>query len=159
MIFLLDTCIWRKLLDHFPKKGSRFETIWAKLDQDISDNRIKSVDECLSELLKHYDPKQENAKWLQTRKQIFEYPSDEESLIIKSIFASAKMRENVALKNILENRPCADVYIVAKAKATGATVVTAENYKPQSAKLPNMCEKFGVICIGYDDFMFENFSF
>ena len=56
-------------------------------------------------------------------------------------------------KNILENRPSADQYIVAKAKAIGGTVVTSERYKPNSAQLPNLCENMGVPYISYDDFM------
>ena len=40
-----------------------------------------------------------------------------------------------------------------KAKALDATVVTNENYKPNSAQLPNLCEELGVSCISYDDFM------
>ena len=31
--------------------------------------------------------------------------------------------------------------------------VTNENYKPNSAQLPNLCEELGVSCISYDDFM------
>lgn len=32
-------------------------------------------------------------------------------------------------------------------------VVTNENYKPNSAQLPNLCEELDVSCISYDDFM------
>ena len=63
------------------------------------------------------------------------------------------MRETIHQKNILENRPSADVYIAAKAKAINATVVTNEKYKPHSAQLPNLCEELGVKNISYDDFM------
>lgn len=34
-----------------------------------------------------------------------------------------------------------------------AIVVTAEEYKPHSAQLPNICEKLGVTYITFDDFM------
>ncbi len=64
-----------------------------------------------------------------------------------------KMRETIHQKNILENRPSADVYIAAKAKALDAIVVTKEKYKPHSAQLPNLCEELGVKYISYDDFM------
>ena len=56
------------------------------------------------------------------------------------------------MKNILENRPSADVYIAAKAKAMNATVVTSEQYRPHSAQLPNLCEELGVSVLSYDDF-------
>ena len=61
------------------------------------------------------------------------------------------MRSNGS--NILSNRPSADIYIAAKAKQLNAIVVTAEEYKPHSAQLPNICEKLGVTYISFDDFM------
>lgn len=69
------------------------------------------------------------------------------------IFNEAQNEGNDSPKNILENRPSADVYIAAKAKAINATVVTNEKYKPHSAQLPNLCEELGVKNISYDDFM------
>ena len=88
---------------------------------------------------------------------MFQNPTNAESLIIRDLFQNKKMRECIHTKNILENRPAADVYLVAKAKALGATLVTTETYKANSAQLPNLCEKLDVACISYDDFM-EIFS-
>lgn len=153
MIYLLDTCIWRKLLDHFPKKGSRFESVWTMIDEGIESGSLLSVDECFNELSKQFDKKQENLDWVVKRKGIFLPPTDEESLLIGELFLDNKMRDNIALKNILENRPSADAYLAAKGKKINATVVTAEIYKPNAGKLPNMCEKLGVPYLGFDDFM------
>lgn len=44
-----------------------------------------------------------------------------------------QMRESIHTKNILSNRPSADIYIAAKDKQLQAIVVTAEEYKPHSA--------------------------
>ena len=79
--------------------------------------------------------------------------TNKESIYIRDLFQDAKMCENIHIKNIVENRPSADVYLAAKAKALGAIVVTTETYKPTSAQLPNICEAMGVKCISYDDFM------
>lgn len=84
---------------------------------------------------------------------MFLYPSNAESRVLRELFKKPKMRESIHTKNILNNRPSADSYIAAKANAIGAIVVTAEEYKPNSAQLPNICEKLGVECISYDDFM------
>ena len=35
MVYVLDTNIFRKLLDHFPKKGKAFESVWEALDEAI----------------------------------------------------------------------------------------------------------------------------
>lgn len=153
MKYLLDTCIFRKLLDHFPRKGKPFEGVWEKFEAGIECGDIISVDECFNELANHYDEKIENYFWIKKRKDSFLVPTDEESIYISQIFVNPKMRENIRRKNILENRPAADAYLVAKAKAIGGTIVTVEEYKPNSAQLPNICEFMTVPCISYDNFM------
>ena len=153
MIYILDTNIIRTLLNFFPKKGKGFERIWEKFDEKIGAGDIISVDECYNELTKQFSDTTEQYRWFHGHKEMFKNPSDKESLIISQLLANPKMRETIHQKNILENRPSADVYVVAKAKALNATVVTSEIYKPHSAQLPNLCEELAVRCISYDDFM------
>lgn len=153
MIYILDSNIIRTLLNFYPKKGKRYEEVWEKIDEKIKTNEFISVDECYSELAKQFSDKSEKYQWFHEHKGMFKNPDDKESVIISQLLMKPKMRETVHQKNILENRPSADVYIVAKAKALAATVVTNENYKPHSAQLPNLCEELGVSCISYDDFM------
>ena len=31
MVYLLDTCVLRELLNHFPKQGTYFVKVWQKL--------------------------------------------------------------------------------------------------------------------------------
>lgn len=95
----------------------------------------------------------ENGAWINEHKRMFKNPDGAETLIIRELFKDPKMRESIHTKNILSNRPSADIYIAAKAKQLGATVVTAEEYKPHSAQLPNICEKLSVTYITFDDFM------
>ena len=153
MIYVLDTNIFRKLLDHFPKKGKTFETVWDALDNGIRNKTIVSVDECFNEIANHYSTDCENYQWVKERKEMFLNPTNAESLIIKELFQKTKMQESVHTKNILNNRPSADAYLVAKAKTMDATIVTSETYKPHSAQLPNICEELRVSYISYDDFM------
>lgn len=153
MAYMIDTGIFRKLLDHFPKQGKLFQEVWEKLDQGIKAGNFISVDECYNELVRHYDEKNPNYVWLHERRFMFQNPTNEESICIKNLFLSAKMRESIHKRNIVENRPSADSYLVAKAKRLGAVIVTTETYKPASAQLPNICEVLGVECISYDDFM------
>lgn len=153
MIYILDTNIIRTLLNFFPKKGKRFEEVWEKIDEKIRAGEFISVDECYNELARQFSDKTEQYQWFHGHKDMFKNPDDKESVIISQLLLNPKMRETVHQKNILENRPSADVYIAAKAKALGATVVTAEKLKPNSAQLPNLCEELGVKYISYDDFM------
>lgn len=153
MIYILDTNIIRTILNFFPKKGKRFEEVWAKIDEKINTGEFISADECYNELSRQYSNTTEQYQWFHGHKEMFKNPDDKESVIISQLLLKPKMRETVHQKNILENRPSADVYIVAKAKALGATVVTSEKYRPNSAQLPNMCEVLGVAYISFDDFM------
>ena len=153
--YLLDTCVFRKLLDHFPKKGVRFETVWEQIDNGFETGELVSVDECYNELCLHYDEKNPSYAWIKLKKPYFLGPSNDESIIIKQLFTNPKMQESIHVKNILENRPSADVYIAAKAKQLGAIVVTVEKFKPNSAQLPNICESLGVATMSFDDFMGE----
>lgn len=153
MTFVLDTNIIRTLLNYFPKKGRQFQEVWEKIDKMIKTGEIISTDECYNELARQFSDKSEQYRWIHDHKEMFKNPDDNESVIISQLLMNHKMSETVHIKNILENRPSADVYIVAKAKALGATVVTAEKLKPNSAQLPNLCEKLSVDCITYDDFM------
>ena len=153
MVYVLDTKIFRKLLDHFSKKGKAFEAVWYAIDEGIDNKTIVSVDECFNEIANHYSPDSDNFKWVKYRKEMFLNPTNEESLILKELFQKVKMQESIHTKNILSNRPSADAYLAAKAKVLNATLVTSEIYKPHSAQLPNICEELGVRYISYDDFM------
>ena len=153
MIYVLDTNIIRTFLNSFPKKGKRFEEVWTTLDNKIKTGELISVDECYNELDRQFSDNSEQYKWFHDHKVMFKNPDDKESIIISRLLQKPKMTETVHQKNILDNRPSADVYIAAKAKAIGATVVTAEKFKPNSAQLPNLCKELDVPYISYDDFM------
>lgn len=153
MIYILDTNIIRKLLFHFPKKGKIFEDIWARLELGIKEEKYISVDECFNELSRQFSKDNDSFKWISEHKHMFKNPDSAETLMIRELFKDRKMRESIHTKNILSNRPSADIYVATKAKQLQAVVVTTEEYKPHSAQLPNICEKLGVTCITFDDFM------
>ena len=153
MICILDTNIIRKLWFHLPKKGMLFEKIWDTLEKCIQCADIISVDEVFNELSGQFSPDADAHKWITDHKFMFQNPDNEESLIMQQIFQNTKFQESIHMKNILGNRPSADAYLVAKAKKLGATIVTTETYKENSAQLPNLCEAFDVRTLSYDDFM------
>ncbi|EWC49100.1 hypothetical protein XAR_4419 [Xanthomonas citri pv. glycines str. 8ra] len=45
--------------------------------------------------------------------------------------------------------------MIAAAQVRGFAVVTTEVYKPQAAKVPNICQHFNVRCIDLEQFMAE----
>lgn len=153
MIYVLDTNVFRELISHLPKRGQLFEGLWDTIEEKTASGEFISVDECYNELKRHYSEDGEQFQGIKAHKYMFKNPDNEESIVISQLLQNPKMRETVHQKNILSNRPSADVYIVAKAKVLGATVVTNEKYKPNSAQLPNLCEELGVPYINYEDFM------
>ncbi len=153
MLYILDTNVFREFFFHLPKKGKYFENIWRAIERGIEEGIYISVDECYNELECQFSKDATALKWIGERKGMFKNPDDAESKIMCKIFQQTKFQESIHRKNILDNRPSADAYIVAKGKHLQATVVTNESYKPNSAQLPNLCEALDVDCISYDDFM------
>ena len=86
MIYLLDTNIFREMLEHFPKRGKTFEEIWERFEKGIKDGDIFSVDECYNELTRHYDEKNEYYQWLYDRREKFLNLSNMESIYIRDFF-------------------------------------------------------------------------
>lgn len=143
MIYILDTNVFREFFFHLPKKGKYFESVWNAFEQGIEKGTYISVDECYNELEGQFSKDAVALKWISERKKMFKNPDDAESKIMCKIFEKPKFQESIHSKNILDNRPSADAYIVAKGKHLQATVVTKEAYKPNSAQLPNLCEAYG----------------
>ena len=56
-------------------------------------------------------------------------------------------------KETLEGRPVADPFLVAKAKVENTTLVTQEERRENAAKIPNVCEHFGVQYTNLEGFM------
>lgn len=57
-------------------------------------------------------------------------------------------------RELLQGGSVADPFVVARAKCLGdGCVVTTEKYSPNAAKIPNVCEHFGVDCTNLEEFM------
>ena len=90
------------------------KVVWKALETGIDSGAYVSVDECFNELERQFSKDAEAFKWINKRKKMFLNPGNEESTIMCQIFSNPKFRESIHTKNILENRPSADAYIVAK---------------------------------------------
>jgi len=56
----------------------------------------------------------------------------------------------------LRGFPVADPFVVACARVRNGCVVTEEAKKPNAAKIPNVCEHFGLECTNVEGFMARN---
>ena len=60
----------------------------------------------------------------------------------------------------LKGKPVADPFVIARAKISGASVVTQEKNTKDTARIPNVCDHFGIDCKNLEDFMREeNWTF
>ncbi len=92
--------------------------------------------------------------WARNRRDIFATPSNDETEFVARIFQVQHFQALIAQKSILTGRPVADPFVVAAAatKQEG-TVVTQETLKENAAKIPNVCQYFGVQCLDLEEFM------
>ncbi len=72
---------------------------------------------------------------------------------VQEIFSVACFQAVISRKNILNGKPVADPFVIAKAKVISGIVVTNEANKPDGNKIPNICEKFSISCVNLEKFM------
>ena len=150
MIYVFDTSSLWVLRHYYPNS---FPSVWAGLEALITSGRLVSTREVLNEL-ERFDDSGSILTWAKNHRDIFSTPSNEETDFVARIFQVQHFQALIAQKSILTGRPVADPFVVAAAatKEEG-TVVTQETLKENAAKIPNVCQHFGVACINLEEFM------
>lgn len=149
-MYVFDTNSLSVILKHYYPE--RFPSLWIKLDEMLVNRDVMLVRESYNEIMK-LNAKDRPAKWAQENRRLFSTPSLEELEFVNEIFAITHFQQLIEKKKILGGRPIADPFVIARAKIEGAVVVTEEVYKENGAKIPNVCEHFGIECINLEDFM------
>lgn len=149
MIYVFDTSSFSELKHIYP---GIFKSLWNDLDELVSDGSLISTKEVWNELGNGSPVKHVN-DWLKERKHIFKTPSVEEMRFVGEIFRVAHFQALIGKQQTLKGTPIADPFVIACAKVHGGTVVTEEKYKPGAARIPNVCEHFGIGCITLEQFM------
>ena len=121
----------------------RFTSFWEKLDLCVSEKKIISCREVYNEL-QQYGSKTHLTEWIESNKNIFLIPTTEETQFITDIFSVPHFQQLVSVKKRLSGKPAADPFVIASEKINGCCVITEEILKPNGAKIPNVCEHFGV---------------
>jgi hypothetical protein len=118
----------------------------------INNDQIISVREVFKEL-----ENQGFIEWANRYKEIFKIPTSDETKFIIKIFESAHFRSNlIEPKKIGDYKQIADPFLISKAHSLKGCVVTEENKRPNSGKIPNVCEAFNIKCTNLKGFMEEN---
>jgi len=154
MIYVFDSNTLIKIFDNYYR--SQFPSFWEKFDEYVANGKIISVRTVKTELK---DGKDLLADFVMAN-NIFCMPTDDETDFITKIFEVEHFQDLISKKARLQGKEVADPYLIAKAKISNICVVTEEKFKPNAAKIPNVCQKFDVLCINLEQFMKdESWSF
>lgn len=141
MIYVIDTSSLSVLKYYY--KGV-FSTFWGHFNLLVQSGNLISVREAYKEADEKIDS-EHLQEWLENNKSIFLPPeSPEETEFVREIFVVPHFKALIPDKKILTSNPLADPFIVASAKIRNGCVITEEKLKPNAAKIPNVCEHFGV---------------
>jgi hypothetical protein len=155
MIYIFDSNVLINLFRNFYR--GRFPSLWQKFDTYVVSGQIVSVREVLNEIEGRDD---QLSEWAKQNRHIFVQPSPEELAFIAEIFKVSHFQMLVRTEERLKGKPVADPFVIAKAKTIQGCVVTDEILKPNAAKIPNVCDHFGVAHLNLEGFMEkENWTF
>ncbi len=150
MIYVFDNSSLVVLFKNFYR--DRFPSLWNKFDHLISTSQILLVREVYNEIIEFF--KKDNlAEWAKNNHDLFMLPSSKERNFVKTIFSIPHFQGLIRKQKILEGKPVADPFVIAKAKIENAWVVTEEEYMENAAKIPNVCEHFDVEYTNLQGFM------
>lgn len=149
MNYVFDTGPFITLFrNYYPKT---FKTLWQLFDKMVDDGSIVSTREVRNEIL--FPPNL--VSWSKTHKEIFATPTAKETNVVRDIYAIKHFQQNIEAKKLFAGGNSADPFVVSKAVIIVGSVVTTEEKKPNAAKIPNICDEFGVNCLSLEEFMEE----
>jgi len=151
MKYVFDSDSLINLFRHyFPE---RFPTLWEKFHALVSAGELISVREVYNEIGSREDSL---AIWAKEQKNtLFIKSTSEELKFVGEIFRVRHFQAMIRKQERLKGKPVADPFVIARAKISGACVVTQEKKTENAAKIPNVCDHFGIPCIDLEGFMEE----
>ena len=145
---MFDTNAFSQLVHCYYPSG--FPTLWANFQDLLDAGQITSTREAARECA---DGPEALRDWAGNHAQLFPAPTAREGEFVRKIFARPRFRHVIEERKLLKGGKNADPFVVARAAALGATVVTAEKNRPNSARIPNICEHFGIAYTSFEGFM------
>lgn len=153
-IYCIDTSTYIELKERYPSKN--FKAIWKILQKMADEGRIKAPEAVLIEL-QEGDTEEECTKFVRDNKdKIIVGWSDDFNDAVNDV---ASRNTEIVEKDESSTKTNADLFVIALAKQNGYIVVTQESKRPSPKKMPYVCNKEGVDCINWLEFMdAENIS-
>lgn len=125
-----------------------FPSFWENFSVLVRSGRAISVSEVEIELSRSPGLVSAVQELKELNHEFFSLPSETEQEFVAEIFSVSRFRSLLGGGNAARGNPVADPFVVAKARASpGMCVVTEEIYRPNAAKIPNVCEHFNIECI------------
>ncbi|HFD16818.1 MAG TPA: DUF4411 family protein [Rhodospirillales bacterium] len=125
--------------------------MWHNFDDLIKDGQIVSTREVRREI--DNCPVERLRDWAADNGEVFPTPTEEEGAFVAQIYAVPHFQQNIERQKLLKGGVLADPFVIAKASVIEGTVVTMEGLKPNAAKIPNICQYFGVGYMNLEKFM------
>jgi len=151
-VYVFDTSSLRVLRNYYPET---FPSFWGLFDGLVNDGQVISVREVRNELRRQVT-KGWLSDWVKEHGDLFPIPSPQETIFVREIFAVPHFQSLISEQQRLKGYPVADPFVIAAARAKDATVVTEELFKPNAAKIPNVCQHFNVEWLDLEMFMAFN---
>ena len=133
----------------------RFPSFWDRFHGLVSSGRAGSVSEVEAEMTRLLGLDAAVRELKRLAPEFFATPSHEEQQFVARIFGVPHFRSLIGAKAITKGTPVADPFLIAKAGASGGDmiVVTEETFRPNAARIPNVCQHFGIECINLRQLM------
>ena len=156
MKYVFDSDSLINLFGHYYPET--FRTLWEKFHALVAAGELISVREVFNEIGSRDDSL---ASWAKEQKNILFLESTTEELkFVGEIFQVRHFQAMIRKQERLKGKPVADPFVIARAKVSGACVVTQEKKTEHAAKIPNVCDYFEIRWINLEGFMKEeNWTF
>jgi uncharacterized protein DUF4411 len=148
-MYIFDTTLLWAFGRYYP---AQFPSIWKRVDELIGDDNFRSVREVKREI-ENNCPFEHISVWVKTNHRVFRTPGEEESAFIAEIFRKEQYRGLVRRQKMLKGLPVADPFVIAAAKVHQGCVITDELRKKGAARIPTLCQDFGIECINVEELL------
>lgn len=149
MPYIFDTSSLSVLKNLYP---AIFPSFWEAFDRLVATGDVVSVEEVYKECMRRVDS-EHLTQWIERNRPIFTPPSEAEMEFVAEIFAVPHFQQLVGQDVILRGGLVADPWLIARARVLGGSVVTEERFKPNAAKIPNVCDHFGIAWTNVEGFL------
>ena len=149
--YSLDTNTLSQIYRFYYK--DRFPSFWVRFNSLVSSARASSVSEVETELRGPIGLSSAVQELKRLNHDFFSAPSSGEQDFVAQIFRVPHFLNLISAKAIAKGTPVADPFVIAKAASMGMCVVTEEVRRPNAARIPNVCDHFGVDCINLEQLM------